>query len=314
MFIWGNKFVSRAFSLYMNNRILQRQTFPVHRMHITRGILAPVMHYALWNLALFILVISPFVSVYAQQPGAHELASNVVIKSVDEAEALLQALNQKLQATPKDISLLVQRGNIYFQMHQFEMAVEDFSKAITLDGNFDAAYFGRGLALGRLGRINDGIDDLSLYIKRHPQSSLAYTKRGVRYLWLGDDAKAKQDLNKAIELNPKNAEAHDDLGVVYARQQNYPVALQHFNQTVTIDPTYQKGFHNLAMVYFLIEQDQLALQTVNQALSLAPNARETLLLKSEILRVMGRLSEAAKIKEDAEFLPQGNWSENISVE
>jgi len=170
------------------------------------------------------------------------------------------------------------------------------------------------MALGRYGQIREGIKDLGVYIKRHPDNSRAYTKRGVRYLWIHDYRRAEKDLVRAIQLDPANAEAHDDLGVIHARNRDYIGALKHFNAAVKYDHTYFKAFHNQAMVYYITGQEVLALASVEQALALMPDQRNSLLLKANILHELGRDEEAAKIKDDAEFLPKGNWSERITVQ
>jgi hypothetical protein len=38
------------------------------------------------------------------------------------------------------------------------------------------------------------------------------------------------------------------------------------------------------------------------------------MLKGNILESLGRLEEARKIKETANFLPEGNWSERLVAE
>jgi hypothetical protein len=53
---------------------------------------------------------------------------------------------------------------------------------------------------------------------------------------------------------------------------------------------------------------------VDNALRLNPEARGTLLVKSVILETLGRLEEAVELKEEAEFLPEGNWSEQAPVQ
>ena len=234
-------------------------------------------------------------------------------ESSDDLARLIETYSQTLKQQPKDVALLIKRGDLYFQLHEFEQAIEDYSDAIALDSHADEAYFGRGMARGRSGQIAEGIQDLTIYIKRHPKSARAYTKRGVRYLWRHDDAKAEHDFVRAIALNPGNAEAHDDLGVIHARRGEYAVALQHFTAAVSIDPTYFKAFHNQAMVFYLQGQDLQALSAVEHALALVPEQRNSILLKANILHALGREDEAAKAKEDAEFLPEGNWSEHISV-
>ena len=169
------------------------------------------------------------------------------------------------------------------------------------------------MALGRNGEIPKGIEDLSVYIKRHPNDSHAYTKRGIRNLWIGDDKNAEKDLTRAIALDPANAEAHDDLGVVLARRGDYKEAKKNFLACVTNDPTYFKGWHNLAMVLYIFGEDKQALTAVNQSLTLVPNQRSPMMLKAQILQSLGRVQEAAKVKEEADWLPEGNWSEHIPV-
>ena len=234
--------------------------------------------------------------------------------SADELARQIADYSRRLKQNPKDVALLIKRGDLYFKVHEFELAIADYSDAIELDGHADEAYFGRGMALGRYGQIREGIKDLGVYIKRHPDNSRAYTKRGVRYLWIHDYRRAEKDLVRAIQLDPANAEAHDDLGVIHARNRDYIGALKHFNAAVKYDHTYFKAFHNQAMVYYITGQEVLALASVEQALALMPDQRNSLLLKANILHELGRDEEAAKIKDDAEFLPKGNWSERITVQ
>jgi len=67
------------------------------------------------------------------------------------------------------------------------------------------------------------------------------------------------------------------------------------------------------MVLYIFGEDKQALEAANNSLSLVPNQRSPMLLKAKILQDLGRVKEAAKVKEDADWLPEGNWSEHISV-
>jgi len=247
-----------------------------------------------------------------------ELPQTTAVSITTESDDYAVA-NKRIQALSSEISkklnrapLYTQRAEEYFNLGDLDKAEQDLSKAIELDPSHSQAWFWRGMVRGRLGKITEGIADLSVFIERHPNSSLAHTKRGVRYIWNGQLGKAEQDLQRAVELNPANAEAHDDLGVLLAQQQKLDKAVGHFQTTIRLDPSYQKGHHNLATALYLQGQAQAALHSVNISLQLSPNDRSSLMLKSEILSGLGRNTEALAIREQAEFLPEGNWSERFS--
>ena len=61
----------------------------------------------------------------------------------------------RLRLTPRDATAYLKRGQVYFEALEFNKAIDDFSKALSLDAGLDQAYFGRGLALGRQGRIDE---------------------------------------------------------------------------------------------------------------------------------------------------------------
>jgi len=123
-------------------------------------------------------------------------------KTAEAAQAMLADRSDRIARQPKVARWYVERGNVYFLLHEFDNAIFDFSKAIELDPNMDLAWFGRGMAHARNGDIDAGIDDLTIYLERNPDSSLGYTKRGVRYLWKGDRDRAEQDLKRAVQLDP----------------------------------------------------------------------------------------------------------------
>ena len=228
-------------------------------------------------------------------------------------EHTLELLNQNIFKQPKNPLIYIKRGKIFFLLHEFEKAIDDYNVALSIDNSLHEAYFERGMALARNGQVKEGIDDLSYFIKYNPKSSLAYTKRGVRYIWIGRLDDAQKDLTRAVILDKRNSEAHDDLGVIYAQQKKFDKALQHFSLAIQYDPSYQKAYHNLAMSYTLINKPTQALTAVNQALSLESDSRNSLMLKGEILKMLGRTDEANTVIQKAEFLPEGNWSERFEI-
>jgi len=256
--------------------------------------------------------VGKYIDPLVELPSGSKSNSIVEIDDFAVANKRIQELTKAIENSIKRAPLYTKRAEEYFNIGELDTAEQDLTRAIELDEKHSQAWFWRGMVRGRLGKLSEGISDLSVFIKRHPNSSLAHTKRGVRYIWAGQLAKAEQDMKRAIELNPANAEAHDDLGVLLAQQQKLDKAVSHFKTTIRLEPSYQKGHHNLATALHLQGLPQEALYSVNVSLQLAPNDRSSLLLKSEILSGLGRNTEALAIREEAEFLPEGNWSERFS--
>ena len=55
------------------------------------------------------------------------------------------------------------------------------------------------------------------------------------------------------------------------------------------------------------------LYSVNTSLRLQPESRNSMLLKSNILKAMGKNIEAKQIEGEALFLPEPNWHESTPI-
>jgi len=252
-----------------------------------------------------------FLNPAALVPGLAEADTDRRVRDGDQRLAMLDT---RISLTPENAKLYVERSQLHFVYHRFKAAARDFTRAIELDPTLDAAYYGRGLALGRIGEVTAGIRDLDHYIERNPKSAKAHTKRGVRHIWNRDFEAAKRDLQRAVQLDPSSAEAHDDLGVVLAQTGDLFGAIPHFEMARRLDPRYPKPHHNLGMALYMTGRAEAALEAVDAALALDARARNTLLLKSTILDALGRDAEARSLREAAEALPEGDWSERSHLE
>lgn len=97
------------------------------------------------------------------------------------------------------------------------------------------------------------------------------------------------------------------------KQNRIREAAKHFSKAIALDPSYQKALHNLAICYHVSGAHDLALSTVDESLKLNPTHRGSVLLKAAVLSVMGKKAEAAALTEQAEFLPEENWTERTSL-
>jgi tetratricopeptide (TPR) repeat protein len=98
----------------------------------------------------------------------------------------------------------IARGLAYETEKDYDRAIADFGKAITLDPKNALAYFGSGSAHYGKGDYDRAVADYSEAIRLGNKSALMYDTRGRAYLYAGALTKALADFDKASELNPED--------------------------------------------------------------------------------------------------------------
>jgi tetratricopeptide (TPR) repeat protein len=79
-------------------------------------------------------------------------------------------------------------------------------------------YYIRGFKWAKIDRYDLAINDFTKAIDINPRYAEAYSKRGAAYINKGEYDKAISDSNKAIEINPNYAEAYGHRGWAYGEK------------------------------------------------------------------------------------------------
>jgi len=79
-------------------------------------------------------------------------------------------------------------------------AIADYNKAIEIKPDFADAYFNRGQKFFKLEKYTLAIFDYNKAIEMKPDFALAYRSRGAVHSLMGDMQKAIEDLEKAAQL------------------------------------------------------------------------------------------------------------------
>ncbi len=110
------------------------------------------------------------------------------------------------------------KGFAHGKLGKLEEAILNYDKAIELKPNYAVAYNNRGVAKQELGRHEDALPDLDKAIELDPNNAAAYNNRGVAKQELGRHEEAILDLDKAIELEPKSSHSYSWRGSIYEQQ------------------------------------------------------------------------------------------------
>jgi len=193
------------------------------------------------------------------------------------------ALNQTTEDVPALSKGVVYnyRGRAYGMSGNYDLAIQDYNKAIELNPKYALAYTNRGFAYGRQGNSDLAIQDFTKAIKLDPNDAatysnrgIAYSNRGVAYSDKGNYDLAIQDYNKALELEPNLAEAYNNRGDAYRIRGEPDRAIRDFNKALELEPNYAAAYNNRGIVYYGKNNSYLAIRDFNKALELDPKLAE----------------------------------------
>ena len=120
------------------------------------------------------------------------------------------------------------RGVTALETRNFEGAVEEFTKAVTIYSEDGNAYNNLGVSYSRLGENQKALDAFKQATDVDPSSVSAWKNLGGSYMTVGQSDLAMQAFEKILELDPDDAEARYSLGDAYFRAKDYEKALQHY--------------------------------------------------------------------------------------
>ena len=101
--------------------------------------------------------------------------------------------NDIIRKFPADVAFASPAA--YSSIGDYNRAIQDFNRSITLNPSYVQAYLDRGIAYSNKGDYDSAIQDFSQTIKLTPLNAIAYGNRGVAYSSKGDYDRAIEDFN-----------------------------------------------------------------------------------------------------------------------
>lgn len=105
-------------------------------------------------------------------------------------------------------------GFSFLKDGQYNEALTEFQKAITLDPNYEKAHYGMGLVYFHSGRYINAINTFEQLVKGNSNYKEAHHGLGLTYFKSGDNSKAAAAANAALRIDPYYQPARDLLEVI----------------------------------------------------------------------------------------------------
>jgi tetratricopeptide (TPR) repeat protein len=122
-------------------------------------------------------------------------------------------------------------GRLYADADKFELAIEQFKKALEHNSKSIDAFVGLGVAYSKQEKINEAIAVVNKAAIISPDSFIPHNYLGYLYFAkLHRNDLAVNELKRAIAINPKSLEAHKNLAIVYSEQGNLDKAIYEYQK------------------------------------------------------------------------------------
>jgi tetratricopeptide (TPR) repeat protein len=132
------------------------------------------------------------------------------------------------------------------------------------------AYSNRGLAYMHKGDFDHALVDLDKAISLDPKSAIAYFNRAETYASKGDLDSAIASFDQAIGIDSKYATAYNNRGIVYDRKGDYDHAIADLSKATELAPTNALFFNSLCWTRAAAGRDlKIALDDCGRAIKLA---------------------------------------------
>ncbi|KPQ32600.1 MAG: Tetratricopeptide repeat/TPR repeat/Hemolysin-type calcium-binding repeat (2 copies) [Phormidium sp. OSCR] len=157
------------------------------------------------------------------------------------------------------------------------------------------AYNERGQAFSRLGRQEDAIEDFTRALSLDPaQASVYYTNRGRAFFVLRDQDSAIEDYTQAIRANPNNAAAFFGRGVTYSVFEDYELAIEDYTRAIRLNPNDWVSYFNRGLDHSRLEQYDEAIADLTQAIRLDPDDVLQYSVRASAYEEIGELEAAVE--------------------
>ena len=151
------------------------------------------------------------------------------------------------------------QGIYYFQDGLFRNAIESLTKAIEIKKDESIAYFYRGASYHSIEEYNEAMLDYTKAISLDENLTDAYYNRAKIILSRKDIEnpdvkKAVKDLEKALELDEKFVDAMYAMAAAYKKLGDYHKTLEYIEKLLTISPDhiYAKALKKLILQKYII--------------------------------------------------------------
>ncbi|MBF0381106.1 MAG: tetratricopeptide repeat protein [Magnetococcales bacterium] len=237
-----------------------------------------------------------------------------------------------LKAAPDHVAAINLTGLIAQKLYRDELAVEQFNRAININGDVVLLYYNLGCSLYRLGKKEEAINSLNIALQKEPDNAQIKNlidkiknkkqtktedenpfstaqhllQKGVGLHQEQKHVEAIQCYKKVVDLQPDSYQALFNMGTAFHSIGKLDHAIANYQKAITIKPEYIDVYCNLALLLQQQNRRKNAIDILNKGIALKGDFALSHVILGDILHEENRVDEAVGCYEKANVLDKKN--------
>lgn len=155
-----------------------------------------------------------------------------------------------LNENPRDFQLTVSVGDVYFELEEYDKALDAYTKARNINSNDSKIFAKLGRTLIALNRPQEAITDLRKALDKDKKNVELILELANAHLVAGEIRNAELQVSNARSINDKNANVFAMLGKIYYEQNVWELAKNNYEEALKLEPNNVQARQYLANVYW----------------------------------------------------------------
>ena len=218
--------------------------------------------------------------------------SGVCNKSIGQFDQAINEFKKALTIKPDYSEVNYNLGLTFQELCQLNAAIECYEKATTLKPDYAEAHNNLGVILKELGQVDASVESYEKALAINPNYIEAYNNLGNALKDLGQWEDALKSYKKVLNFQPENAEAHNNFGIILMELGQFEDSVKSYEKALSLMPDNADTYNNLGIVYFQLDQLQIAIKCYKKAISLTPDYAAAYANLGDVHKRLGQMDEA----------------------
>jgi len=199
----------------------------------------------------------------------------------------LASLNDLITRFPSFVNGYMSRGQLHIEKGDTLLAVDDFSRVISIDRFYAPARAGRGWIYLAMGNYANALPDLDEAIRLEPENPAYFMNRGLTRYNMNNLRGTLDDFDRSISLDPNSKLAYFNRGLIRTQVGDLNRAIEDFDKVIFLEPENFMAIYNRALLKEDVGEYQGAVADLTVIINAYPKFTPAYYQRSEIRKKLG---------------------------